>query len=309
MKNLVMGFSTNQTEHDLRVFCGSLRRIYRPEQCDLVIITNRYEEYFSELSREGVQFVSTLSSYDPRPNKLATAIKRAILYSARTAAFIKVLDRRVPEVAAAYPILFEAWCHPHYARWFAYERFLTLNRDFGEVLLTDIRDVVFQAPVFDDKLGETISLFEQDETYGSAECDSAWYLDAWGPDALTKVIGEKVICVGTILGPHREMLSMVSEFRAFLESRWIGRVEQAVFNHMLLNGLMRTPYRVIANISGPIATLSNEIAHSATITKDGFIRRAKDGSIIPVVHMYDRWPDTKAAYAMWLKSDISTANA
>ena len=66
---------------------------------------------------------------------------------------------------------------------------------------------------------------------------------------------------------------------------------------MIQNDLMRTPYRVVENVSGPVATLSNQIAHDATVTSDGYIRRATDGSIIPAVHMYDRWPDTRALSA------------
>ena len=45
-----------------------------------------------------------------------------------------------------------------------------------------------------------------------------------------------------------------------------------------------------------IASFSNHIAHDATVTSDGYVRRAADGSMIPAVHMYDRWPDTKALY-------------
>ena len=79
MKDLVMGFSTNQDQHSLRLFCDSLRRVYSPEQCDLVIITNRYEEYFSDLARDGVCFVGTTNAYPAQAILIGKAFKRIVL--------------------------------------------------------------------------------------------------------------------------------------------------------------------------------------------------------------------------------------
>jgi hypothetical protein len=297
MKNLVLGFSTNQDQHSLRLFCSSLRGVYSPEQCDLVIITNRYEGYFSDLARHGVCFVSTTNTYPPTTGKLARAAKRVILSGMRAAAGSKLFRERASEIAATYPVLLETWHHPQCSvRWIAYERFLTLNRAYGQVFLADVRDVVFQAPLFDSEPDDRVSLFEQSEIYGNANCDTDWYRDTWGEAALTRAIGKKALNVGTILGPHREVLSLVGEFCSFFERHPFGAVDQVHFNYMLLNDLVRTPYRVVDNISGPVATLSNHIAHDATVTSDGCVRRAADGSIIPAVHMYDRWPDTKALY-------------
>jgi hypothetical protein len=297
MKDLVLGFSTNQAEQSVRVFCSSLRRIYTPEQCDLVIITNRYEDYFADLAREGVYFASTANSYPPTNSKLAKAAKHLILSAMRPAVRSKLFGKMAADIAATYPILLETWHHPQCSvRWIAYERFLTLNRGYGQVFLTDVRDVVFQAPLFDREAGDRVCLFDQSETYGNADCDTAWYRDAWGEEALVKVIGKKALNIGTILGPHQVVMSFVSELCAFFEHHPFAGVDQVLFNYMLLNNLVKTPYRVIENVSGPVATLSNHIAHDATVTSDGYVRRAADGSIIPAVHMYDRWPDTKALY-------------
>jgi hypothetical protein len=298
VKNVVIGFSTNQEERSVRVFCSSLRSVYSPEQCDLVIITNRYEEYFADLADRGIHFMSTPSTYARTTGKFAKAINRIVLNGMRMAARIKLFDRSAPEIAAAYPVLLETWHHPQFVRWIAYERFLTLNRAYGQVFLSDVKDVVFQAPLFDGDPGGRVSLFEQDEIYGTAYWDTKWYREAWGEVALAKVIGKKPLCIGTILGPHLEVLSMVRELRAFFESHPFGRIEQSVFNYMLQNDLIRTPYRVIDNICGPVATLANDIAHSATVIRNGYIRRVIDGSIIPAVHIYDRWADTKAAYEL-----------
>jgi len=293
MKNLVVGFSTNSDEPSLRRFCGSLRRVYSPDQCDLVIITDRYEDYFSALASDGVSFAGTINTYPGTTHKLVKAFKKIVVNGTRMATRIKQCVDWAPEVVATYPVLLETWFHPHFARWIAYERFLTLNRAYRQVFLSDVRDVVFQAPLFDGEPGDQVSLFGQDEIYGTADCDTKWYRDAWGEAALAKVIGKEAICVGTILGPHREVLSMVSEFCAFFGSHPYSAGDQCIFNYMLHNDLFRTPHRLVENVRGPVATLANNIAHDATQTHDGYVRRAIDGSIIPAVHMYDRWPDTR----------------
>ena len=263
----------------------------------MVIITNRYEEYFSDLARDGVCFMGTTNTYPGTNHWLGKAFKRIVLDGMRVATRFKLIAERAPEIVAAYQVVLETWLHPHFVRWIAYERFLTLNRSYRQVFLSDVRDVVFQAPIFDHEPGDRVSLFEQDETYGTAGCDTEWYRDAWGDAALAKVIGKKAVCIGTILGPSREVLSMVSEFCAFFRrDAYIG-IEQCVFNYMLHNDLMRTPYRVVENIKGQVATLANDIAHDATEIRDGYVRRATDGTIIPAVHMYDRWRDTRDLYA------------
>jgi hypothetical protein len=297
MKNLVMGFSTNQDERSLRLFCASLRKIYSPEQCDLVIITDRYEEYCTDLARYGVQFISTTNSYPGTNGKLARALKKIIVSGMLKATQIKLFNKSAPEIMSVYPVLLESWLHPCSVRWFAYERFLTLNRLYSQVFISDVRDVIFQAPVFDGEPGDRVSLFEQDEIYGTADCDTNWYRDSWGESELAKVIGKEAVCMGTILGPHREVLSLVSEFCTFFKLHPYTGTDQCLFNYMIQNDLVRTPYRVVENVSGPVATLSNQIAHDATVTSDGYVRRAIDGSIIPAVHMYDRWPDTRALSA------------
>src|ERR1700721_2485014 len=71
-KNLVMGFATNQNDHSLRVFIKSLRRVYSQTECDVVIITNRYESYFRDLSSQtGVIFVSTPNNYSTKTGHLS----------------------------------------------------------------------------------------------------------------------------------------------------------------------------------------------------------------------------------------------
>jgi hypothetical protein len=297
MKNLVMGFATNQTEPSVRNFCSSLRRVYGPAECDIIIVTNKHEGYFGELARDGVQFFHTPNNYSGTTKKIAKGMNRVVLYGMRALLATGLLERVAPEIAAAYAVLIETWHHPQIMRWFSYERVLEINRHYGQVFLSDVKDVLFQAPLFPDEPADVVTLFDQDEVYGSSYWDTKWYRDGWGEAALAKVMGKRPICIGTILGPQALMLSLVREIVAFFGRHPFGCVEQAVFNHMLLTGQVKTPYRIADNVIGPVATLSNEEAYGKILVRDGYIRRAADLSVVPAVHMYDRFDDTRALYA------------
>lgn len=294
MVNLVMGFATNLGEQSYRVFTESLRRVYPTSECDLVIITNRYEPFYCELSKLGVQFLPTSNNYSRETGRTAKLINRIALNFMRGMRKFRLLERIAPEIAEAYPNLIENWHHPHFARWFAYERFLSLNRHYDQVLLSDVKDVVFQAPFFYSQTPSVVSLFDQGIKYGEACWDTKWYEEAFGTPELEKVSGKSSICIGTIMGPHAGLLSMVRELCCFFSDHPFGKIEQAIFNYLILTGRLVTPFERVDNLVGPITTLCSDAIHSRVIANSGLIFRASEADRpIPVVHMYDRYQNTR----------------
>lgn len=291
-KNLVMGFATNQSEKSLRIFCQSLRKVYRPDECDIAIVTNSYEAYFDELARLDVRFLSTTNAYFGDTLRISRAPKRLVLDAFQLLNRLNG-DRWLPETALAYPVLFETWTYPHLARWFAYRRIMSINQFYRQVLLADVKDVVFQARFFESSMEEKVCLFADVNPYGSCYWNDRWYKEGYGKAAFAQVVGRQPVCVGTILGTQQAVLSMLNEFTAFMarSPRW--RVEQAIFNYMLHTNKFRTKLETIPNISGAVATLGSDAAHESVKVIDGAIHRVSDGGVIPIVHMYDRWPDTE----------------
>jgi hypothetical protein len=293
MKNLVMGFATNMDEKSVRVFCASARRVYGEAECDIVIITNNYEPYFLELNRLGVTFFETPNNYSKQTRRPSKVLNRVALYSLRAVNGFPALANAIPEISASYRTLLETWHHPTFARWFGYHRFLTLNRQYDQVLLADVKDVVFQAPFFSAP-DNVVSLFDQDVIFGGSNWDTKWYREAWGELELKKVLGKSAVCLGTILGSNQHVRSLVGQFCRFILRVPFG-IDQPLFNYMLQNELIEAPYRIVPNLE-TIGTLADDNVHARTITEDGLIKRAADKRVIPVVHMYDRFPDTMAAY-------------
>lgn len=289
-----MGFATNIDEKSIRIFCTSARRVYGPSECDVVIITNKYEPYFLGLNKIDVNFFETPNNYSKQLRLPSKITNRTILSFLRALNRFPAFASTVPEISASYRTLLENWHHPHFARWFGYYRFLTLNRQYEQVLLADVKDVVFQGEFFSAS-DKVVSLFDQDVIFGESNWDTQWYREAWGEAELRKVIGKSAVCIGTILGPNPHVLSLVEQLCDFILLFPFGRIEQAVFNYMLQNELITAPHQIVPNLE-TIATLADDKVHARTITEDGLIKRATDRSVIPVVHMYDRFADTMEAY-------------
>ncbi len=87
------------------------------------------------------------------------------------------------------------------------------------------------------------------------------------------------------------VLRILDEFTGYMARSPFGRIEQAIFNYMLHNSLFTAKVEVAPNISGIVATLAGKDGDRSVGVSDGAIRRTRDNSTIPVVHMYDRWPE------------------
>jgi hypothetical protein len=292
-KNLVMGFATNQSEASVRIFCQSLRQVYSQGECDVTIVTNRHEPYFSQLARLGIRFESTPNNYSAATRRTSKLVNRVVLY-----AFLLLhqlgLGRLIPEIAAAYPVLIETWHHPQLARWFAYLRLLTVGRFYRQILLVDVKDVVFQAPFFPAAPEEAVVLFADANLYGNCYWNDKWYREAYSQRAFAQIAGQQPVCIGTVLGTQQAILEMLEEFTAVMARAPFGRVEQAIFNHMLHTGGLRARHVTAPNLTCAVATLASEAAHASVGIMRGTICRNSDQTPIPIVHMYDRWPDTAA---------------
>lgn len=289
MKNLVVGFATNQTETSLQIFCRSLRSTYGVDECDIIIITNGYHTYHDDLAALGVRFESTPNTYSSKTTRATKAAERLTIYAFRQACRWGG-DRHLPEFAALYPLLIEAWDHPQLSRWFAYRRVLDINRNYAQVLFADVKDVFFQAPFFSLTPTDKVTLFADASPYGESFWNDKWLVQAYGTAALERARGTLPVCIGTILASLSTAHRLLTEFTNQMARYPFGRIEQAIFNQMLMERMFQVPIEIAPNIDREVATLAGDAR--THIRLDGHrICRAADGTVIPIVHMYDRWSD------------------
>ena len=200
-------------------------------------------------------------------------------------------------VEAFHPDITDGWePHPVMARFAAFLRLLEHYPRAVDVLLTDVRDVIFQAEPF-DPAPRRLEVFVENE--GGSLGDHAFnmkYLTALVGDEMTATLLDKpCLCIGTVMGPHEEIARFC---RTLLMLAAIPRSEiggafgadQAACNIAVHMGLVKA--EVKPNF-GRVATLGMSPATGLSV-RGGLIVNP-DGSVSPIVHQHDRHPHLDSA--------------
>ena len=200
-------------------------------------------------------------------------------------------------IEAVAPATVEGWApHPVVARFAAFDRLMSERPHARNVLLTDVRDVVFQAAPFEPQ-PQGLEFFN--EYADGALGDHAFnmkYLRGVGGEAVARALADKpCLCVGTVMGPREAMMRFC---RTLLMLAAVPRSEiggafgadQAACNIAVHLGLIEG--EVVPNY-GRVATLG--LTPSADLRLvDGRIVNP-DGGVSPIVHQHDRHPALAAA--------------
>lgn len=198
------------------------------------------------------------------------------------------LRRRVGELIA------EPVCTPMEARFLVYRRFLRTH-PHSRILITDVRDVLFQSDPFRalPEHGLAASIETRRYTVASEPHNAAWVLQAYGPEMLERIGASPASCVGVTYGERRAMLTYLD-----LMSREIvglpsaaarrGGADTAIHNVLLWTGRLG-PVQHLETLASPVATL-NGIPDDELAMSEGGRLLNRDGSEPSVVHQYDRSP-------------------
>jgi hypothetical protein len=213
-------------------------------------------------------------------------------------------------VRKAYPFFFEGaartrrgcrrWSGLEYhieglqsLRYLHYQRYLAgLDPLPDAVLLTDLRDVVFQRDPFAEPVAE-LELFLEDPTarIGEQPYYVRWSRRLYGRSAVARFRDRPVSCSGTVAGTGAGVLSYLAEMAAVIESaaRPMGYDDQSVHNALLHGGRLSSA-TVVANEHGRVLTMGMMATHT---TVEGCVLNA-DGSVPAVLHQWDRHPELAA---------------
>lgn len=205
-------------------------------------------------------------------------------------------------VDAIHPDPAQGWApHPVMGRFAAYSRLLDRYPNAVDVLLTDVRDVVFQAEPF-GRPPRRLEVFVEFE--GGVLGDHAFnmkYLTALvGEEMAATLAAKPCICVGTVMGPREEIgrfCRTVLMLAAIPRSEIGGTfgADQAACNLAVHMGLVKA---AVKPNFGRVATLGMSPGEVLT-WRDGRIVNP-DGSASPIVHQHDRHPHLeRAVHELW----------
>lgn len=204
-------------------------------------------------------------------------------------------------VEAVFESAAAGWApHPVMRRFAAFDRLLQRWPGVRSVLITDVRDVVFQAPPFEPSPARLQVFVEADRPLGQHAFNMKYLQALVGRDVAAGLADRPCVCVGTVMGPREAMMRfcrLVLTLAATPRSEIGGAfgADQAACNLAAHLGLMEMD--VLPNY-GRVATVGLTPSKGLSLA-DGRILNP-DGTASPIVHQYDRHLDLlQAMHARW----------
>jgi len=302
IKRLILGYATNAPAEAIYPFVVSARRWHRPDDTRIALfVTPDGAEAGAvhALANEfGIELLPATSQWrGPRSRWAKIAARGALAWwkawdrldqvrqvenPSGTGNSVRYSQDRSREIALG------SWCHPHYTRWLDYLRMLETNRGIGEVFLSDVTDVIFQRNIFERLDPQRLSIAQQPLVYDGHNVDSGWLRDALGPNRLEALMGQPVMCVGTVGGPIGPMIQLCQTLWNTFAQRPFGGVEQAYFNDLFYCGALGS-CAVRSNDEGFVLTITSPQECPRLTAGPNGLRYA--GSVPAAVHMYNRLPE------------------
>ena len=187
--------------------------------------------------------------------------------------------------------LFARYLHAHRAR-------------YDEVLISDVRDVVFQAHPFANIWSPAVHYFlEGDNRTIGNEPTNMVYMRSFLPERdVEKLKPCRISCCGVVLGGMSAMLAYLDRMNADLAAvplkvrRKIGA--DTAFHNRMGHLASAVPVVIVEN-NVHVATMGIEPASAYRVSADKLVRTA-DGLLPAILHQYDRLPEIKATVeARW----------
>lgn len=199
------------------------------------------------------------------------------------------------DVRLLTPAPVEGWePHPVMARFAAFDRHLAGRSDIRGVLITDVRDVLFQkAPFAPQPTG--LEVFVEGDRLGDHAFNMKYLRALIGEEMAKALAPSPSVCVGTVMGPRAEIVRfcrMVLMLAAVPRSEFGGAfgADQAACNIAVHMGLLQAE---VSENYGRVATIGLTPGDQLGL-KDGQVVNP-DGSVSAIVHQHDRHPHLAAA--------------
>ena len=180
------------------------------------------------------------------------------------------------------------------SRFFLYYLYiLQSEKKYEKILLTDVRDVVFQDDPFNFKLTAPLNCFYEGDGRTVYDCSytSDWIKRSFGRNALSEIGHQKAFCAGTTIGTKEGIINYLEWMMDYILQSNYQRfgVDQASHNLILHRNII-PDVRFYDNFQGPILTMNYTSSEKLNFSQDGFLLN-EDASVINVLHQYDRLAD------------------
>jgi hypothetical protein len=167
-----------------------------------------------------------------------------------------------------------------------YYREIIENRDVDKVLLTDVRDVVFQSDPFAHEMITDLEFFLEPGLYKDCDCHRHWFcsLEIHGCEFYQSIGDRTIVCAGTTIGKKDAILFYLNKMIEELSKMNRIITDQPTHAYMIYNNFF-TNFRLYETLKGPIATLSS--SRDLKFDSENNLLN-EDDSVVAVVHQWDR---------------------
>jgi hypothetical protein len=177
--------------------------------------------------------------------------------------------------------------NPALDRFFHFLDYISKDESIERCLMTDVRDVVFQADPFASAgAARELKFYAESTTIGETKSNYRWLERAYGAEELARLSDKPILNVGTVLASRQGALEylryMTTEIRRFATNEW--GTDQAIFNHMAYSGKFPEA-EIVKHGYGEVQTLARQ--KTFTIDREGRLLNV-DGTYPAVLHQYDR---------------------
>jgi hypothetical protein len=162
-------------------------------------------------------------------------------------------------------------------------------QDVDNILIADIRDVVFQSDPFAEYPKHSLEFFAESVLFKNCVHNTPWVAANYGQQRVSQIGEKNVICSGTTMGTRKGIIeycqAMSNEIKRFaLAGRPIVGWDQPLHNHLIYSNIFND-YSINYNGIGPVSTM--HYFTQLTFNRKGLLLN-DDGKVTPIVHQYDR---------------------
>ena len=293
-KNAIIGTAAGYKFPQIEKFVTTLRKINYTGDIVLFVKSNIDSETRKKLNDLGVELVYIPVGFINFSKNYAASRLWKIHYPIHKLIFF-LLSLFTKIKIDLYSFYVKTFHQISGSRYCFYSEYLKKNREkYKYILVTDVRDVIFQADPFENLQGEVLKFYSENHTIKESFYTSYWIKNAFGKSRLAKIENNRSICSGTTIGSVElildyieKMISKQAEITSGITG--LGGFDQGVHNFLIYNNFFQNSL-ITNNGYGEVITLG-EASNIKLNDNEELIN--EDLSIVPVIHQFDRFPDLK----------------
>ncbi|MFX1296180.1 MAG: hypothetical protein ACFFD2_15185, partial [Promethearchaeota archaeon] len=200
------------------------------------------------------------------------------------------------KLSIPYDVLFEKLpkiISVKYLRYILYYLYLfKYGSKYSKVMITDIKDVIFQRNPFDFVFNGGLYCFLENNrsTIKTSPFNSGRILRHFGTEVLEEIGDNHPSCSGTTFGSVLDLMDYLKgmiDLITKIDTK--GGGDQGLHNYLVYSGKLKN-LKFIEDNKGSVLTIGSKLNREIHFNKAGLVINA-DGEVFNTIHQYDRHPE------------------